>query len=142
MILIDTNVVLASIRQPVTPQDVPQHEMATSLFDKISTGETTALISEIVLHECFYVLVMRDKSIATEEFCSLFRRLLTWAGWSLGDQEMNILRSALDILQDFPKLEFSDSVIAARAEFHDAELATFDSRLAKAFTGNMWSGGT
>jgi predicted nucleic acid-binding protein len=139
MILIDTNVVLASIRQPVTPQDAKHHDRATALLGQISTGDTQAIISEIVLHECFYVLVMRDKSISTNEFCSLFRRLLAWDGWAMPEAELNILSSAFDILEAYPKLEFSDAVIASRAEYHGAELATFDKRLASAYGGKTWS---
>lgn len=139
MILIDTNIVLASIRQPVTAQDTKHHNRATQLLGEISLGDTRAIISEIVVHECFYVLVMRDKSITTQEFCSLFRRFLAWEGWSMNEIEHDILRSTLDILEEYPRLEFSDAVIAARAEAHGAVLATFDKRLAKAFGEPIWA---
>lgn len=139
MILIDTNVVLASIRQPVTSQDAVHHQRATDLLGDISTGTTQAIISEIVLHECYYVLVMRDTSIGVAEFCSPFRRFLSWEGWAMGEAEVDVLASALDMLEGNPMLEFSDAVIASRAKAHDAELATFDERLAKAYGGEIWS---
>lgn len=141
MILIDTNVILASIRQPVTDADIQHHERATSLLRDVSLGTVSALIGEIVLHECYYVLVMRDKEIGPEAFCSLFNRMLDWPGWAHSDAEMTIFKSALDFLSDHPKLEFSDAVIAARAEYHDAELATFDRRLAEAYGGQIWAEG-
>lgn len=138
MILIDTNVLLASLRQPVTQADNHQHDQATGLLGRVSRNEEKALISELVLHECFHVLVMRDKDIDTGGFCSLFRRMLYWPGWALDQREMLILLRALDILEYQPKLEFSDSVIAARAEAHGAQLATFDKRLAAAYEGPAW----
>lgn len=140
MIVIDTNIILASIRQPVTVADQDHHSRATQLLGQIAAGTTQALVPEIVLHECFYVLVMRDGQLSVDDFCSLFRRFLDWPGWAMGTLEMDIFMHALDIVQAHPKLEFSDAVIAARAEVHDAELATFDQRLAKAFDGTIWTG--
>jgi predicted nucleic acid-binding protein len=141
MILIDTNIFLASLRQPVTEADIHQHDQATELLGRVSRNEERALISEIVLHECFHVLVMRDKEIDERRFCSLFRRMLYWPGWALGQREMSILLRALDILEYQPRLEFSDSVIAARAEAHGAQLATFDKRLAAVYEGPAWNAG-
>lgn len=139
--MIDTNVVLASLRQPITENDQKHHEKATQLMGEIAAGFTKAIIPEIVLHECFYVLVMRDRDTTVENFCDLMSRMLGWFGWSMGQTETDIYLSALRILQDSPKLEFSDAVIAARAEAHDAELATFDKRLASAFAGPIWADG-
>lgn len=138
-ILIDTNVILASIMQPVSHQDILNHDIATSLLSKVSTGGKQAIVSEVVLHECYYVLVTRDKRMATEEFCSIFRRFLEWPGWVFSGLEKETFLRALEIVEATPKREFSDAVIAARAEANGAELATFDKRLAKAFGGPIWA---
>lgn len=139
MIVIDTNIVLASLRQPVTDHDAMHHEKATRLMGEIAAGSTNAIIPEIVVHECFYVLVMRDRDTTVENFCDLMGRMLVWPGWSMDKAETEIYKYALRILQDSTKLEFSDAVIAARAEAHGAELATFDKRLAAAFDGPIWA---
>lgn len=57
----------------------------------------------------------------------------------MGEAEVDVLASALDMLEGNPMLEFSDAVNASRAKAHDAELATFDERLAKAYGGEIWS---
>lgn len=139
MILIDTNVILATINEPVTPQDSEHHSRATALLGKVSRGTEQALISEIVLHECFYVLVMRDRRLSVDRFCSIFRRFLEWPGWAMSRNEKEIYVRALDLLEYQPKLEYSDAVIAARAEAHGAVLATFDKRLADTFGGTIWA---
>lgn len=139
MIVIDTNIILASIRQPVTSADEGHHTQATQLLSQVAAGTVQALVPEVVLHECFYVLVMRDRQLSVEDFSSLFRRFLDWPGWAMRPEELDVFMRALDIVEAHPKLEFSDAVIAARAEVHDAELATFDQRLAKAFDGKIWT---
>lgn len=141
MIVIDTNVVLASVRKPVNSHDRRHHELATLLLGQIASGSQGAILPEIVMHECFYVLVMRDGDVSVNSFCGLFRRMLAWPGWAMGKSEIGIYIRALDIVDNHPKLEFSDAVIAARAEAHDAELATFDRRLAKAYGGPIWADG-
>lgn len=139
MILIDTNVMLASLRQPITSHDVRHHQQSVALLGDVASNEEQALLPEIVLHECFYVLVMRDQDVSVEAFCGLFRRMLMWSGWAMSKEETQIYIRAFDILNDNPKLEFSDAVIAARAEAHDAELATFDRRFAEAYGGSIWA---
>ena len=138
MIVIDTNVILAALRQTVTPHDERHHRQASELLSQISENSQRALVPEIVLHECFYVLVMRDRDVTVDSFCDLFRHMLEWPGWAMRNEETEILVRAVDILQTNPKLEFSDAVIAARAEAHGAELATFDRRLAEAYGGPIW----
>lgn len=139
MIVVDTNVILAALRQPVTSHDERHHHrQSAKLIGQISENSQRALMPEIVLHECFYVLVMRDRDVSVDSFCELFRRMLEWPGWAMGSEETAIFTRAVDILQDNPKLEFSDAVIAARAEAHGAELATFDRRLAEAYGGPIW----
>lgn len=138
MIVIDTNVILASLREPVTSHDERHHRGSTDLLGHIAANSQRAIVPEIVLHECFCVLVMRDRDVSVDAFCSLIRRMLMWPGWAMRKEETAIFVRAVDILQANPKLEFSDAVIAARAEAHGAELATFDRRLAEAFGGPIW----
>lgn len=139
MIAIDTNVFVASFNTPVTDRDVRQHTTANKVLSDISTGSISGVVTEVVLHECYYVMVMRDKTLDNESFCDLFRRVLAWPGWAMPTGELHIFNRALDYLQIEPRLEFSDAVIAARAEAYDAELATFDKGLLAVYDGPIWT---
>lgn len=139
MIFLDTNVVVDYLHSQSSLSDTPRMEAVYGLFADIEAGREKALVSEVVLHECFYVLVMRLKVATVPSFCAAFRDILSWSGWAINVSEMSIFRSALDILEAHPKLEFSDAAIAARAWAHDAKLATFDSRLADAYGGTRWA---
>lgn len=140
MILIDTSVMVEFILPPYDAAAETRQRAAIELFESIERGDTQAIVPEVVLHECFYVLVKRLKTIDEATFIEIFRSILQFSGWNLDALEKEVYFGALKILQTHPKLEFSDAVIAARAEVHDAELATFDQRLAKAFDGTIWTG--
>lgn len=140
MILIDTNFLVEFILPPFDAAAKARQHKATRLFIAIEQGISQAIVPEVVLHECFYVLVQRLKVIDEPTFIEIFRSIFQYPGWRMDSLEMAIFLRALDYLESHPKLEFSDAVIAARADVHDAELATFDQRLAKAFGGTIWIG--
>lgn len=139
MLAIDTNVFVASFNTPVTDQEARQHMSASGVLSDISTGNIPAVVTEVVLHECYYVMVMRDKKLDNQTFCDLFRRVLVWPGWAMPSSELDVFNRALDYLQIEPRLEFSDAVIAARAEAYGAELATFDKDLLAVYDGPTWT---
>lgn len=140
MILVDSSVLLCLITIPTTPEDVEMKRRAKALFSAIETGTTRAAIAEIVLHEFCYVSgSKRLNRLGAQEQCDFLRSLLEWPGWVFPPGEKSIFHSAIDILESYPRLEFSDAVIAARAEALNADLATFDARLARAYSGTVWS---
>jgi predicted nucleic acid-binding protein len=105
----------------------------------LKPGDTHATLSEVVMHEVFYTMMSsRLRQLSLDDLCELMRSILAWPGWVFAAKEKTIYLRALEILQGHPKLEFSDSVIAARAESLDATLATFDLRLATAYPGAVW----
>lgn len=139
MIFVDTNVFIRFLMPPVTPQDEAMEEQAHELFGHIHTGDVQATTSEAVLYELCWLLGSRnhfgrDSRVVAE----IIRSILNWPGWSFPSSDVSIYFRALDIWERDPKLEFSDSVIAARAEVLGARLATFDRRLAKAYSGEVW----
>lgn len=139
MTFLDTNVLVDFLFVPEDQSSSPRFKKVLTLFDAISSGSTQALLSEVVLHESFYVLVIRGKYIEPRMFCEILREMLTWPGWAMDPAEMAIVSRAFEYLIETPKLELSDAIIAARAEAHGAELATFDKRLAQAYGGPIWA---
>lgn len=139
-VVVDANVIITFLLPPTSDQERSKLERVKQLFNRIYNGNIEAYLPEIVLHETFYTLLGRrfpDTHLPT--LCGTIAAILDWPGWALDESERAIILRAMDILQIDPKLEYSDAAIAARAEFHNAELATFDSRLAKAYGGNIWT---
>lgn len=139
MILVDTNYLIDFILPPIDAAAESRQAAAKSLISGIEQGIYEAFIPEVVLHECFNVLVNRLQSLDANTFVMLFDSILQYAGWRNSPDDISIYRRALEYVQAGPKLEFSDAVIAARAEALGAELATFDKRFAAAFDGPIWA---
>jgi predicted nucleic acid-binding protein len=140
LVVIDSNVLITFLTPPPTDLEAQKHHRVVGLFEKIESGEVRAILPEITLHETFYTLLgRRFPDTRLEELCDAIGGLVSWQGWSFHGYDLEICLRALDILQQDSKLEFSDSVIAARADILNAELATFDKRLAANFTGTLWS---
>lgn len=127
MIFLDTNVFLRFLVAPVTDQDRIWHVQATGLMEAIRTGSIHATCSEVVIHEVCHVLgSKRQYGMQPSDIVDLMRTVLSFAGMRFdGEQGVVVLR-ALEIWSGHPRLEFSDSVIAARCERSGHELATFD----------------
>ena len=62
-----------------------------------------------------------------------------WPGWVFLPGDKTFSLRTLDVFSAHPRLEFSDSVIAARAEAHGAQFATFDERLASMPLVDRWT---
>ena len=63
MIFIDTNVLVDFFFVPGDQANSHRLRRVSELFEAISVGEVEALLSEVVIHETFYVLVIRGKHI-------------------------------------------------------------------------------
>lgn len=138
--MVDTNILITFFTSAPTELEEMKSKRVLSLFREIEAGTVRGLLPEVVLHEFFYVLLgSRYSHIELSTLCERVGGLLSWPGWQFASGEFDIYMRALDILQADPKLEFSDSVIAARAEAHGAALASFDRRLAKAYGGPLWA---
>lgn len=139
MIFVDTNILIRFLMPPVTPQDEVMEERAHALLLEVHTGDMQATTSEVVLYELAWLLGSRDHfGLDPARVTDMIRSILNWPGWSFPDGDLAIYFRALDILESNPKLEFSDSIIAARAGRLGATLATFDRRLAQAYSGEVW----
>lgn len=138
--VIDTSVIITFLTTPPNEREKLKSNSARALFNQIESGECTAVLPEIVLHETFYTLLgPRFPDTDLNQLISVIGRMLQWPGWRFSEKELDVYSRALEVLQKTPSLEFSDSVIIARAEIQNCRLATFDRRMAKAFSGNTWN---
>jgi len=132
MILVDTNVFLRYLTTATSEATERMQREALSLFRQIESGDLQATTTEVVLHEiCFILCSAKQYGFDPDRVVVYLRTMLGWPGWVFPPGDKDVYLRALDIFAEHPKLEFSDSVIAARAEAVGAQLATFDERLAR-----------
>lgn len=139
MIFLDTNIFLRFLTEPADDAAERMRWITYDLFQQVSTGELEVTTSEVVLHETCFILISKSQyGQSATDVAEKIRHLLNLSGFKLDPGEKRIFLRALDILAENPKLEFADSVIAARVERLDIPLATFDERLAKLPTITRW----
>lgn len=127
MIFVDANILIRYMTEPNTPEIARMHAMAISLFERVETGEIKVTSSEVVLHETCYVLGSRHHyGYGVAQIAPVLATILSWPGFVFPTTDKRVYLRALEIWSEHPKLEFSDSVIAARCERSGYELATFD----------------
>lgn len=139
MIFIDTNVLLYTLTGPETPEDLEMRARSYELLSKVAAGTIRATTNDVVLHEVCWVLGSKTRyGHDPKHILDIMESVLSWPGWWFLPGDLELYRRALIIFAADPRLQFSDAIIAARAEALGAELATFDRRLAKAYSGTTW----
>lgn len=132
MIFLDANIFLRHLTQPTSPATERMQAIASSLFEAIERGDVEATTTEVVLHEVSYLLASKKHyDLQWVEVAAYLAPLLRLPGLKFARGEKRIFLRALEIAAANPKLEFADSVIAARCEESELELATFDEALAR-----------
>lgn len=132
MIFLDTNVFLRLLVEQPDAQSEPMRDRAIELFRKVRNGELQATTTEVVLHEICYILTAKTHyALSVEDVISYMRTLLSLDGLWFPAGEKRIYLRALDIWEEHPKILYSDSLVAARAERLNVPLATFDKRLSR-----------
>ena len=127
MIFVDTNVFLLYLTPVSTVADVPRKAHARSLFAQIETGELPATASEVVLHEvCFILTSSKHYRYTAAQIAPEMSNMIQWPGFVFPLVDKAVYTRAFELWEQHPKLEFSDSVIAARCERSGHQLATFD----------------
>lgn len=127
MIFVDANVFLRYLTSAQTNADLPRKAHARSLFAQIETGDLLASASEVVIHEvCFILTSPKHYRYTAETVAPELATIIKWPGFVFPMADKLIYLRALEIWMHHPRLEFSDSVIAARCERAGHELATFD----------------
>jgi predicted nucleic acid-binding protein len=132
MIFLDTNFILRFLTPPATSMDEDRRATARALFAAVARGEEDVTTSEVVLHEVAYILASkRHYNLSASEVVAYLSPFLGMPGLKLPRGEKAIYLRALDIYTANPKLEYADSINAARAERLGASLATFDKELGR-----------
>ena len=131
MIFLDTNFFLRHLTEATSPELSRMQAIASELFGAIERGEQEATTTEVVLHEVCYLLASKKHyGLTWVEIANYLSPLVRMPGLKFARGERKIYLRALEIASDNNKLEFADSIIAARCESSRLPLATFDSALA------------
>jgi predicted nucleic acid-binding protein len=132
MIFLDANIFLRYLTQSADPEVQRMGRVAKDLIDSVDRGEENATTSEVALHEVAYILASKAHyCLPVPDIVAFLRVILQMPGLKLPRGDKKLYLRALDIYSANPKLEFSDSIIAARVERLGVPLATFDEALAK-----------
>jgi predicted nucleic acid-binding protein len=139
VIFLDANVFLRHLTPPSAEADENRKTIARALFDGLATGELVATTSEVAIHEvCFVLGSPRQYGRSPAEIIPAMMALLQLPGFRFPQGDQEIYLHALDLWSQHPKLEFADSVIAARCERSGHELATFDRHFENLPFVNLW----
>jgi predicted nucleic acid-binding protein len=119
----DTNLFVALLAGPAHPL----HEDALGIFRRVAEGALRLIVTSIVVAELVYVtrsLLGWERQLAAENLESL----LEADGLVLTDSR--VLRRALRLYGEKPRLDFADAYLAAAAlEVGPAAVASFDTDL-------------
>jgi predicted nucleic acid-binding protein len=127
MIYLDTNIFLRFFVKPTDPEGQRRSKIAETLIRRVANNEVNATITEVVLHELAYTLGSRKQYGKSPEFVhSRLKFIVELPGLRLSRDDRYCYGRALELLEQLPKIEFSDAILAARTEYRDSELATFD----------------
>ena len=131
MIFLDANVFLRYLAPSSSPATAVMKEIARELFASVSRGEQEATTSEVVIHEvCSILQSSNHYRMVTATVVDVVQPLIAMPGMIFPGSDKRVYLRALEILLGYPKLEFSDAVISARAEWQGVSLLTFDEYLA------------
>ncbi len=134
MIFLDSNIFIRFLTQPSQrdPNGERYRRAAHNLFTAVEAGTAEVTTSEVVLHEVCYVLgSRRHYHLSAPEIAALLIPLIRLPGFKFPPGEKALYLRAFEIYVANSKLEYSDSLIAARAERLGIPLATFDEALAR-----------
>lgn len=127
MIFLDTNVFLRFLVHSSEPENQLRSSISKSLIHRIARNELEATTTEVVLHEVAYILGSKQQyGLPSETVLSSLKFIVELPGIRLHRDDRYCFGRAFELLEQFPEIEFSDAVVAARSEYRDSELATFD----------------
>jgi predicted nucleic acid-binding protein len=137
VILLDANVFLRYLTEPVTPEDERAHQTATALFQMIESGQESFTTSDAVLAEVIYILsAKRHYGVPRLEVTKLLKPILELRGCRL-PRKRSILH-ALDVWNSRPKLSFVDALMVVSAEHLELPLASFDGEVNRVLGHRRW----
>jgi len=119
----DTNVVIRYL----VKDDIELYEQAKTFFDKVKTGEESALILESVVAECVYVLTKIYK-VPKEKTADSLKNLLRYRG-IINEDRADLIKALTTFAER--SLDIVDCILYAKAKDTDASLFSFDEDLNK-----------
>lgn len=122
-VIIDTNVLLRVILNEPSDNFVK----AKKIIDKIEQGELVAIVSELVIAECIWVLMSVYKK-TKYEILPIITELLLRDNFEIRDK--NIIAQSLQLFGQH-NISWIDSYLYCLSKNTDTELITFDVKLKK-----------
>ena len=119
----DTNVVVRYL----VKDDIELYKQAKTFFDKVKTGEESALILESVVAECVYVLTKIYK-VPKEKTADSLKNLLRYRG-IINEDRADLIKALTTFAER--SLDMVDCILYAKAKDTDTSLFSFDEDLNK-----------
>ncbi len=137
MIVVDANVLIRFVVEPVTVHDREMAAVARELFQSAQDGILALRISDAVLVEVTYVLTRTEQYGLPRQFVvETLLVILLLPTCQLDDRP--VMLHTLQLWIENPKLEFVDCLVAAQAMHLGSQAATFDRRLQRLPGLSVW----
>jgi predicted nucleic acid-binding protein len=129
MKILDTNIFLRAITEPVTTADQQMQTVSQRLFERVINGDEEVTTCEAVLHEVFYLLCSRrNYDLEHVEAVGRVRLVFDEPGFHIARKQT--VSRAIDFFRDRSALDFADCLLAAYAAEDGHDITTFDRDLA------------
>ncbi len=119
----DTNVVVRYL----VKDDIELYKQAKTFFDKVKTGEESALILESVVAECVYVLTKIYK-VPKEKTADSLKNLLRYRG-IINEDRADLIKALTTFAER--SMDIVDCILYVKAKDMDTSLFSFDEDLNK-----------
>jgi predicted nucleic-acid-binding protein len=122
-VIFDTNILLRLFTEGVGPLQ----KKAADLIEKVEVGEITAIINELTIGECIWVLTSVYKK-SKNEVIEAVKDLLMREGFEIRDKDL--INQSLMVYSE-NNISWIDSYLYSLSKKTGIELVTFDDKLAK-----------
>jgi len=119
----DTNVVVRYL----VKDDIELYKQAKTFFDKVKTGEESALMLESVVAECVYVLTKIYK-VPKEKTADSLKNLLRYRG-IINEDRADLIKALTTFAER--SIDIVDCILYVKAKGMDTSLFSFDEDLNK-----------
>ena len=119
----DTNVVVRYL----VKDDIELYKQAKTFFDKVKTGEESALILESVVAECVYVLTKIYK-VPKEKTADSLKNLLRYRG-IINEDRADLIKALTTFAER--SMDIVDCILYVKAKDLETSLFSFDEDLNK-----------
>jgi predicted nucleic-acid-binding protein len=119
----DTNVVVRYL----VKDDIDLYKQAKTFFDKVKTGEESALILESVVAECVYVLTKIYK-VPKEKTADSLKNLLRYRG-IINEDRADLIKALTTFAER--SMDIVDCILYVKAKDMETSLFSFDEDLNK-----------